>query len=66
MNSTDWVGVAGVAGQLLVSAFFFGATYQKISGLVRDGDRTDKRVDTIELRLNDHTERIAKLEGRET
>lgn len=28
-------------------------------------DRVDSRVNTLETRVNDHTERIARLEGRE-
>jgi len=66
MSPSAWVQIGGVFGQLLIGAFFFGATYQKIMSLGKDGARVEKRVDTIELRLNDHTERIARLEGRDS
>ncbi len=65
MTLSAWISLAGVAGQLLVAAFFFGQIRQSVRDLTARGDRGDRRVDTIELRLNDHTERIARLEGRE-
>lgn len=68
MTAAAWISLGfsslGVLGQLLVAAFFFGRIQQNIRDLVGRADRGDKRVDTIELRLNDHTERIAWLEGR--
>lgn len=65
MQLHDWVAIWGVLLQLLIGAFFFGVTHQNVRSLVKDGDRAEKRMDTIELRLNDHTERIARLEGRD-
>ncbi len=62
---SDWIPIFGVVGQLLVGAFFFGTIHQTVRNLVKDGDKTEKRVDSIELRLNDHTERIARLEGKD-
>jgi hypothetical protein len=72
MTPSAWISLAGVVGQLLIAVFFFGRTDQKVDNLVERAERTDKlidkvdgRVDTLELRVNDHTERIARLEGRE-
>lgn len=63
MTVAAWISLAGVLGQLLVAAFFFGRIQQNVQNLADRADRGDRRVDTIELRLNDHTERIARLEG---
>lgn len=64
MTASDWIACGGVLGQLFVGAFFMGAIYQTIKNLAKDGARTEKRVDSIELRLNDHTERLSRIETR--
>ncbi len=64
MTQDAWITIGGALAQVLIGVFFFGRTYQMIRGISRDGERTDRRVDSIELRLNDHTERIARMEGR--
>jgi len=63
MTVAEWIALAGAAGQLIIGAFFFGATYQTIRNLVQSSEKTDKRVDSIEVRVNDHTARIGWLEG---
>lgn len=72
MTVSAIISVLGMLGQLFVAAFFFGQIRQSIRDLAARADRSDsrddradKRVDTIELRLNDHTERIAKIEARQ-
>lgn len=60
-----WISLGGVVAQLLVAAFYFGQIRGDVRNLKERSDRGDARADTIELRLNDHTERIARLEGRE-
>jgi hypothetical protein len=64
MTDAAWISLAGVIGQLLVAAFFFGCIRQDVKNLVSRADRVDKRVDAVEARLNDHAERIAALVGR--
>lgn len=58
-----WISLTGIVVQLVIAAFYFGQIRQSVRNLDERGDRSDKRVDSIELRLNDHTERIARLEG---
>jgi hypothetical protein len=65
MPISAWISLSGVVAQLLVAAFYFGRIQQNMQNLSDRADRGDRRVDTIELRLNDHTERIARLEGRD-
>jgi hypothetical protein len=65
MNVSEWISIAGVLGQLLVGAFFLGITYQIIKTVVRDVARTDQRVNNLEVRVNDHGERIRATETRE-
>jgi len=64
MPVTTWISVAGVVGQLVIGGVFLGEIRAGLRDLVKRSDRCDARVDTIELRLNDHTERISYLEGR--
>ena len=63
LNEAAIISLAGVIGQLVVAGFFFGQIRQSVANLSERSDRGDRRVDSIELRLNDHTERIARLEG---
>jgi len=60
-----WISLGGVLLQVLIGAFFFGRMDQKVTNLIDNHAKTDRRVDSIELRINDHTERIARLEGRD-
>ena len=65
MNLSEWISILGVLGQLLVGSFFLGITYQIIKTVVRDVARTERRVDNLEVRINDHGERIRAIETRE-
>lgn len=64
MTPETWIALSGVAAQVLIGAFFFGATFQKIKGLSKDNERIEASITTLTTRTNDHTERIARLEGR--
>lgn len=64
MNAAAWVALAGVVGQFIISTFFFGVAYQKLSRLVTDMEGAAKRDDAFETRLNDHGTRLTKLETR--
>jgi low affinity Fe/Cu permease len=65
----EWLALGGLI------LLFVGAVWKQgrdtgeikagVQELLGRDERTNKRVDTIELRMNDHTERIARIEGRE-
>ncbi len=67
MSPHEWVALGTPVLVFIGAIWKWGRDVGEIKGgiqelLARD-ERTNKRVDTIELRLNDHTERIARLEG---
>lgn len=70
MNTAAWVAFAGLAFTIAIWIWKSGRDNGEMKAGIREllnrGDRVDKRVDSIELRLNDHTERIARLEGPPT
>ena len=69
MTAAEWIALAAALMVIVGAAWKQGRDSGEIKAGVKElltrTDRTDKRVDTIELRINDHTERIARLEGRE-
>ena len=71
MTIAEWIALAGVtvvlAGLIIGGVWKVGIDMGDVKSGVNEllgrDERTNKRVDTIELRLNDHTERIARIEG---
>jgi hypothetical protein len=68
MNALEWIGfgtlLLAVIVQCCAGAYQFGFIRKGVENLVERGDRQDARLDTIDVRLNDHTERIGRIEGR--
>jgi len=70
MSLEAWIAIAAAAAVLLTVAGGLwsagkdqGEIKSDVKALLSRDERTAHRVDTIELRLNDHTERLARLEG---
>jgi hypothetical protein len=67
----EWIALAGVA--VVLAGLIIGGVWKVgldmgdvksgVNELLGRDERTNRRVDTIEFRLNDHTERIARIEG---
>jgi hypothetical protein len=68
MHAAEWIALATLILLVLIQAcagaYQFGFIRKGLENLVDRGDRTDVRLDTVDVRLNDHTNRIGKLEGR--
>jgi len=68
MDTSSWIGLGSLAFLILsnacLCAYFFGDIRAGVKSLVAQGQRQDDRLDTHEVRLNDHTGRIARIEGR--
>ena len=72
MSTELWVaiGTAALAAWATLGAvwkigFSLGEIRIGVKELLTRDERTSRRVDSIETRVNDHTTRIARLEGRE-
>lgn len=74
MTAETWVAIGSllaVATSALIAALMAAWKGGREIGEIRVGvkellardDRAHQRMDTFDLRLNDHTNRIAKLEG---
>jgi peptidoglycan hydrolase CwlO-like protein len=75
MTIAEWIALGGVILLLAGAVWKQGSDAGEIKAGVREllgrVERTDKsidrvesRVDTLQTRMNDHTERIARIEGR--
>ena len=75
MNVAEWIALGGLIILFVGAVWKQGSDTGEIKAGVREllgrAERTDKnvdrvesRVDTLETRMNDHTERIARIEGR--
>ena len=68
MGVAEWIALGGIAvaiaSNLAIAAYYFGDIRRGVESLVERGDRQDHRMDTVDVRLNDHTARIGKIEGR--
>jgi len=76
MNPTEWIGLGTLTVIFIGGVWKSGSDAGEIKAGVREllcrAERTDKsldrvegRVNSLETRVNDHTERIARLEGHE-
>jgi hypothetical protein len=76
MSPQAWIGVAGVvltlAGLIIAivrsahtSGESFGELKRGVAELICRDDRLNGRLDTFEVRLNDLTGRVGRLEGRD-
>lgn len=68
MDVAEWialvVGIIAIVSNLMICAYYFGDIRRGVKSLVERGDRQDQRLDTVDVRLNDHTGRIGRIEGR--
>jgi hypothetical protein len=68
MHAAEWIALGtltlAVIVQCCAGAYQFGFIRKGVENLVDRGNRTDARLDTVDVRLNDHTERIGRIEGR--
>lgn len=76
MNVQAWIALGMLAAVVIGGVLRVGRDMGEIKGgiseLLGRAERTDKSVDrvegrmnSLETRVNDHTERLARLEGRE-
>ncbi len=76
MNVQAWIALGMFAAVFTGGVLRVGRDMGEIKGGVREllgrAERTDKsvervegRMNSLETRVNDHTERLARLEGRE-
>lgn len=77
MNIAEWISLSGLILLFVGGVWKQGSDSGEIKAGVKEllgrAERTDKnvdrvenRVDTLETRMNDHTERIARIEGKTT
>ena len=75
MTIAEWIALGGVILLLAGAVWKQGSDAGEIKAGVREllgrvertdksMDRVESRVDTLQTRMNDHTERIARIEGR--
>ena len=76
MNVQAWIALGMLAAVVIGGVLRVGRDMGEIKGgiseLLGRAERTDKsvervegRMNSLETRVNDHTERLARLEGRE-
>ncbi len=75
MTIAEWIALVGLILLFVGAVWKQGSDTGEIKAGVKEllgrAERTDKnvdrvesRVDTLETRMNDHTERIARIEGQ--
>ena len=75
MTVAEWIAFVGLLLLFVGAVWKQGSDTGEIKAAVKEllvrAERTDKnmdrvesRVDTLQTRMNDHTERIARIEGR--
>jgi hypothetical protein len=75
MTITEWIALWGLILLFVGAVWKQGSDAGEIKAGVKEllgraeridksMDRVESRVDTLQTRMNDHTERVARIEGR--